>query len=256
MPDDMKDGAPDETVPSRRNPSKKADGETAPHDAMKPELPAPKANVLAFAQEDMEGDTQPLLPVVSAHIVQKPDVKGASGVPPWTLQQFFNGEIDLDIELSKRFPNMPVLSLIRFRTLGTQSGRSVATLMTQDEAVSVVFDADTKSKVIQISFTFGSMITLRFVIDDVGEMDRERWLELMRREQGGLAFLWGPHRWDKDYVICISRKYFTNLYAFSPRNFEASIRMTPAVTKALLDWLETFWDTDNKDNKPPELLTW
>ncbi|MCA9914417.1 MAG: hypothetical protein KC496_13775, partial [Anaerolineae bacterium] len=36
---------------------------------------------------------------------------------PWTLQQFFDGEIDLDVELAKRFPSMPIMSKIDFRTL-------------------------------------------------------------------------------------------------------------------------------------------
>lgn len=176
--------------------------------------------------------------------------------PPWTLQQFFNGEIDLDVELVKRFPMMPVMSRIKFRTLGTQTGRGVATLSSQDNAASIIIDADANSRVIQLSFTFGSMITLRFALDDLSDMDRSRWLELMQREQGGLAFLWGPGRWQKDYIICIARKYFTNMYAFSPRNFEAAIRMTPEVTRQLMEWLEKFWKQEPPDKEPPRLLTW
>ncbi len=177
--------------------------------------------------------------------------------PPWTLQQFFNGEIDLDVELAKRFPSMPVMSTIKFRGLGTQTGRGVATLATQDGGASVVVDADAASKVIQLSFTFGSMLTLRFTMDNLTDMDRSRWLELMRREQGGMAFLWGAERWEHDYILCISRRYYTNMYAFSPHNFEAAIRLTPHVMKKLLDWLESFWDNrDHKDDEPPQLLTW
>jgi hypothetical protein len=175
---------------------------------------------------------------------------------PWTLQQFFNGEIDLDVELSSRFQNMPVMSTISFRSLGTKTGRGVAKIGTQDGAAQVVFDADKTSRVVQMSFTFGSMLTLRFALRDLSDVDRERWLELMRREQGGLAFLWGPSRWENDYLICISRKYFTNLYAFSPNNFEAAVRMTPDVTAKLLDWLEDFWTDESGSDEPPELLTW
>ena len=59
----------------------------------------------------------------------------------------------------------------------------------------------------------------------------------MQRREGGLAFLWGASRWAEDYVICITRPYFTNLYAFSPANFEAAVRLTQPVLKKLLDWL-------------------
>lgn len=185
-----------------------------------------------------------------------PELPASPSAPPWTLQQYFNGEIDLDVELSGRSQNMPVMSTIKFRNMGTQSGRGVATLATQDGAAQVIFDADQSSHVVHISFTLASMLTLRFVLDDLSNMDRVRWLELMRREEGGLAFLWGPSRWENDYLISISRAHFTNLYAFSPHNFEASIRMTPDVMHRLLDWLEEFWVDDIHDDESPELLTW
>lgn len=177
---------------------------------------------------------------------------------PWTLQQFFNGEIDLVEELSTRFQSVPVLSVIYFRSLGTRTGRSVATLVAQDGSVQVVFDADKTTKVVQMSFTLGSMLTLRFRLDDLGDMDRERWLELMRREHGGMAFLWGPARWESDYLICVSRKYYTNIYAFSPRSYEAAVRLTPDVIRKLLDWLDSIWkvEPNNPDEEPPALLTW
>lgn len=180
----------------------------------------------------------------------------ASAEAPWTLQQFFNGEIDLDVELSKRFPAMPMLSTIKFRTLGTTSGRRVATLASQDGAASLVLDADRTTKTVQLSFTIGSMLTLRFTLDDLSQMDRRRWVELMRREQGGLAFLWGAARWAEDYLICFSRKYHTNFYAFSPHNFEAAVRLTPAVMRQLLEWLEDIWESDTHSDEPPQLLTW
>lgn len=182
---------------------------------------------------------------------------GPPSAPPWTLEQFFEGDIDLVNELATRFQNMPVMSSIKFRDLGKRKERGVATLSVQDGAANVVIDADSKSRTIQVSFTFGSMLTLRFTMDDLTSHNRDRWLELMQRKDGGLAFLWGPGRWEKDYLICISRKHFTNLYAFSPHNFEAAIRMTPDVTKQLLAWLEDFWrdDSDDSEDAPP-LLTW
>jgi len=205
-------------------------------------------------------DDQPTQPVVSAKILSKPEsspLTRGTHEPPWTLQQFFNGEIDLDVELARRFPNMPMMARIKFRTLGVKSGRRVATLESQDGSASVILDADPASKVVQMSFTFGSMITLRFNLLDLTDMDRKRWLELMRRQQGGLAFLWGPTRWMQDYMICITRKYHSNLYAFSPNNFEAAVRMTNDVTTQLIDWLEEFWaETQPPDDDPPQLLTW
>jgi len=181
--------------------------------------------------------------------------------PPWTLQQFFTGEIDLDVELSTRFANMPLMSTIKFRGLGKSTGRGVATIATPDGSAHIIIDADKASKVIQVSFTWASMLTLRFTMDDPGDMDRSRWLELMRRRQGGLAFLWGPSRWEKDYMICISRRYHTNVYAFSPNGHQAAIRMTPDVTQKLLDWLSDYWQTDDEDDDTldaddPKLLTW
>jgi hypothetical protein len=176
---------------------------------------------------------------------------------PWTLQQFFNGDIDLDAELAKRFPTMPMMSMVKFRTLGSTSGRRVATLSSQDGSASLTFDGDMTTKVVQMSFTLGSMLTLRFTMNDLSELDRARWLELMRREEGGLAFLWGQARWANDYVICIARKYFTNFYAFSPHNFEAAVRFTPSVVNQLLDWLEEIWTSGPPpEETPPTLLTW
>jgi hypothetical protein len=177
---------------------------------------------------------------------------------PWTLQQFFDGEIDLDKELSKRFPTIPPMTTIKFRTLGSRSGRKVATLSTQDGNASLIIDADVDTKVVQMSFSYGSMLTLRFSLNSLNDSDRSRWLELMRREQGGLAFLWGPSRWNEDYLICIARKYSTNIYAFSPRNFESAIRMTASVTTELLNWLEEVWTTvpEPEDDDDSPLLTW
>ena len=180
----------------------------------------------------------------------------ASEEPPWTLQQFFNGEVDLELELAKRFPKMPMMARIKFREVGTHSKIHSAALSTQDGSAGLTVDVDPKNKYVQMSFTIESMITLRFMLVSLSDMDRDRWLELMQREQGGLAFLWGPDRWQNDYIICLSRKYFTNMYAFSPNNFEAGVRMTPSVSKELLEWLERTWELEAPDDEPPPLLTW
>jgi len=200
-----------------------------------------------------------LQPAESKPIEAVSETPSVQADPPWTLQQFFNGEIDLDVELSSRFPSVPAMTTIKFRPLGKQTGREVATIATPDGSAQVVFDLDKNTRVIQMSFTLSSMLTLRFTMRELSDMDRSRWLELMRRQKGGLAFLWGPSRWEEDYLICISRRYFTNIYAFSPNGFEASIRLTPDVTGKLLDWLDKNWKTDDedtgKDSSDP-LLTW
>lgn len=196
---------------------------------------------------------QPYLPEIS------PENDALTVDPPWTLQQFFDGEIDLDQELSTRHKQMPVMSTIKFRGLGTRSGRGVATLSTQDNSAQIVFDADRQSKQVQISFTFGAMLTLRFHLRDLSDTDRQRWLQLMHRAEG-LSFLWGPSRWESDYVICITRKYFTNFYAFSPNHFESAASLTPEVTRKMLDWLGDFWKVDEPQSSSPDdedpLLTW
>jgi hypothetical protein len=175
---------------------------------------------------------------------------------PWILRQFFNGEVDLDEELSQRFENMPVMSTIKIREMGEKSRRSVATMSAQDGAAQVILDVDRRSRSMQMTFTFGSMLTLRFGLYDLSHMDHQRWLNLMRRDQGGLAFLWGPSRWEKDYVICVSRRYFTNFYAFSPYGFESAVRMTPKVTQGLLEWLEEYWQPEDDSEGESPLLTW
>lgn len=177
---------------------------------------------------------------------------------PWALEQFFNGEVDLDVELAQRFPNMPMMSVVSFREMGDKKRHGVASLTTQDGSASVHLDVDTKTRVMQMSFTFASMLTLRFILGELSDIDRRRWLDLMRRDQGGLAFLWGASRWETDYMVCVVRRYYTNLYAFSPNNFEAAVRLTPEVTGKLLKWLDQLWSVPNTDDNPSDdpLLTW
>lgn len=179
---------------------------------------------------------------------------------PWTLEQFLNGEIDLDFELNRRFPNMPMMATVQFRALGTKAERRVATLTTQDNSASLLVDVDIASKNTQFSFILGNMLSLRFILDEasgVSDADRQRWLELMKRDGGGLGFLWGASRWGKDYVVCVNRRTYANFFAFSPQRFEAAARLTPPVMKQFLAWLEEAW----KPVAPPAdleapILTW
>ncbi len=204
----------------------------------------PEQHPVVLAKAPLPSELEEVLPV------RRPEKT------PWTLQQFFDGEIDLDVELAKRFPSMPIMSKIDFRTLGAGSGRRVALLSTQDGGATLTVDADQNTKVIQLSFTFGSMLTLRFVLDHLNDVDRTRWLELMRRDEGGLAFLWGPSRWQEEYLVCISRRSFTSMYAFSPNNFEAAARLTPTVTRKYLDWLDEIWQAEADEDDDSPLLTW
>jgi hypothetical protein len=232
---------------------------TTPADATIPRASLARAQARALGQDNnilpsrgpklIDSQAMPTIPPTAA-------MTRAGEDPPWTLQQFFNGEIDLDLELTKRFPKMPMMSRIKFRQVGTSGNLHSAMLATQDGRANLTIDADPTTRRMQMSFTIESMITLRFMLANLSDMDRDRWLELMRREQGGLAFLWGPDRWQSDYIICLGRKYFTNLYAFSPNNFEAGIRMTPNVSKELLDWLQRTWKLEQNDEEPPPLLTW
>lgn len=183
------------------------------------------------------------------------EFKSPLGNVPWTLEQFFKGKIDLDKELVARFPNMPLMTAVTFRDLGANTQRGVATLTSSDGAAMLVVDANAASKIVQFSYTYGSMVTLRFKLDNLSDMDRARWLDLIRRKQSGLTFLWGQSRWEQDYIICVSRKYYTSLLAFSKMGFESAVRIKPEVTKALIDWLEKFWKSDHKNEEPP-LLSW
>lgn len=187
-----------------------------------------------------------------------PEVMARPVEPPWTLQQFFNGQIDLDIELSKRYPAMPMLSLVHKRPLGDHPSRRVCTFAVQDGAASLILDADVTTRVVHFSFTISSMLTLRFTFESLSDADRRRWIELMRREEGGLAFLWGRQRWESDYLICISRRHHTNLYAFSPAGFDAGVRLTAQMSRQMVDWLEEVWTHEPPREEPPPspLLTW
>jgi len=199
---------------------------------------------------DTASVTNPVIPQVIA------EMKAPLANVPWTLQQFFNGELDLDGELIRRFPTMPLMSTIHFRDLGAKPGRAVATLSTQDGAAMLMVDVNAVSRSVQFSFTYGSMLTMRFLLDHLSDMDRTRWLELMRRERGGLAFLWSESRWKKDYLICIVRRYYTCLLAFSPNNIESGARLTPEMAHKLVNWLEDFWKPEPPPQPPSSLVNW
>jgi hypothetical protein len=181
-------------------------------------------------------------------------VETSASNAPWMLQQFFNGEIDLDAELSKRFPSMPVMSSVHFRA--AREKRGIAALTTQDSAASLHVDVNGETHAIEFTFAFRSMLAFRFHLQELSDTDRSRWLESMRREQGGVSFLWGKGRWENNYVICGVHRYFTNIYAFSPQNFEAAARLTPEVNQAFLNWLDELWKPTPSLDDSQQLITW
>jgi hypothetical protein len=201
-------------------------------------------------------DPTDLQPAGRQGVVRAASKLAGSTNAPWLLQQFFNDQIDLSTELHNRFPSLPLMSVVRFRHADSKNPRGVATLSTADGSASAVIDVDSASGGAHLSFTYGSMLSLHFRMDELSGMDRARWLELMRRDAGGVAFLWGQARWERDYVICVTRKKFASLYAFSHNGFEAAVRLTPEVTQQLLEWLDKFWKPDTPSGDAPKLLTW
>jgi hypothetical protein len=176
---------------------------------------------------------------------------------PWLLQAFFNHQLDLGAELVSRFPNLPLMSVFRARAIMAGGRHSVATLANGDGSAMLLVDVDGASGGVQLGCSYNSMITLRFRLHGLSLMDRDRWLELMRQEQGGVAFLWSQARWEQDYLVAIVRQHFANLYAFSQNGFEAAVRLTPEVVEKLLDWLEATWQPGSPPaDEPPKLLTW
>ncbi len=162
---------------------------------------------------------------------------------PITLQQFFTGEIDLDTELAQRFLSAPLISSMSTnpKNIGVLTRRASAILTSQDGEAMLTFDLRLQTGHLEVIFTASSMLSFRFDLGQIQPSDRQRWLDLMRRKTGGIAFLWSRQRWENDYMIWVVREYFARLYAFSPKRFEAGVRMTPDVTEDLLSWLEKYW---------------
>ncbi|MCI0352052.1 MAG: hypothetical protein L0Z53_21745 [Acidobacteriales bacterium] len=244
MPDDPHNPSDEMTIPSRQkatqrhNETPPADAETTPPESSNRSTEKPnRAARLEGLREKMNRDA------------------------PWALQQYLQGQIDLDKELATRFPAMPLMSQIHLRAYGSKVKLGVATIATQDNAASLLVDVE-GTRSIQFTFLLNSMLGLKFVPGKLSDMDRAHWMDTMRRSQmerrpGDIAFMWGAARWDSDYVICAARKHFTNIYAFSPQRMECAARLTADVTNKLLDWLDGFWTPAEDDtSNAPKLNTW
>jgi hypothetical protein len=187
--------------------------------------------------------------------LEKPDKKEIA-TAPWLLQQYFEGEIDLDHELAARFPTMPLMSIFHIRTVGEKVRNGIASLSTQDGAATVIMQLDATSRGLHCSLTLGSMLSMRFQIEKLSDMDRQRWLDVMRAPARETAFLWGQSRWESDYLICSVRKYYTSVYTFSPRQIEGGFNLTPEVTGKVLNWLQAYWTAERADEKAAKITTW
>lgn len=193
---------------------------------------------------------------------QRPEQPVSDTIPPdskplpWLLEQYYRAEGDFNRELVVRFPQMPVMSLIHFRSAGEKVKLHSATASTLDGAASLTVDVDEGSKAACFTYTLSSMLALRFQLGSLNDKDRAQWMQEMRTERGEIAFLWDQTRWERDYIIGVCFKHYTNLFAFSPTHVEAGARLTAEVTHKLLDWLDRFWKADNLSPNAPSAQPW
>lgn len=176
--------------------------------------------------------------------------------PPWLLERHYSGQVDLSRELSQRFPTLPLLSVFRRRGVPGSSAYASAMLASQDGVATMIWEAVAGQAGVQITYSFASMLALRFHLDELTATAGMRWLELIRAAQKGTAFLWGASRWEHDYAIGAVDRQFINLFAFSPRGYEAGARLTPEVRAELFDWLDGVWRSGTPPDEPAQLLTW
>ncbi|MHB8630247.1 MAG: hypothetical protein ACYDBJ_29235 [Aggregatilineales bacterium] len=168
---------------------------------------------------------------------------------PYLLQGFYTGKLDLDVELTRRFPAPPLLSNATFAPKpGQHRKHGFAQFSSQDTAASMTIEIH--SDALEVGFLLYSMIGVRFTLGEIAEAARNRFLELLARPNG-IAFLWTRERWERDYLIFIIRERFTRVYAFGPGRVEAASRLTPDSLEQLRAWLSGFWNPSG-DSQPDE----
>lgn len=173
-----------------------------------------------------------------------PTIPGRSPLTaPWLLQGHYTGALNLERELVTRYPSQPLLSVIRTGKMDSLSRRATGSVTAQDGSAGVIIEADARAGM-QLLFNYGSAMGLRFHLDDTSGLDRTRWIDLMRQPKGGVVFLWGQHRWERDYLISVVHNGFASLYAFSRNGYEAATRLTPDATSKLINWLESIWPAE------------
>ena len=186
-----------------------------------------------------EDDTVPARPEISPVVADT-----ILNEAPLLLARFFQGVLDIDAEYARRFPAMPMLSVVRLHEIDLQ--HAAATISKQDGAASLIVDVDRTTLAVQFTFVYGSMLAQCFRLDELSALDRRRWLEAMRHDLKKPAFLWDADRWQKDYVLASVHEYYVNMYAFSPVGAAAAVRITPAAMGKLLDWLDQNWRTHSQ----------
>lgn len=172
---------------------------------------------------------------------EMPPAQSQADDMPMLLRLFYDGDINIDAEYMRRFPAMPMLSVVRLRDLDRR--HTVASLSKQDGAASLLVDMDRLTGAARLTFTYGSMLGQRFDLNGLSSLDRQHWLETLRGDLGEPAFLWNADRWLRDYVVGCQHEYSFNLYAFSPLGAVAAVRITPVAMGTLLDWLDENWRT-------------
>ena len=159
---------------------------------------------------------------------------------PYLLNQFFAGKISLDYELSRRFPNAPLLSSASFSPApGRRARAGWAQFKAQDEAATLTLELHGADGSFDASFGVGSMVGVNFEIGPTADLQRMRFLDQLRRSNG-ISILWTRERWEHDYMIFVVRERFARLYAFGGR-FEAACRLPPDELEQLVAWLAGFW---------------
>jgi len=177
---------------------------------------------------------------------------------PYLLQGFFTGRLDLDVELTRRYPSPPLLSNATFAPKpGQQRRHGFAQFASQDTASTMTIEIHTTTGALEISFLLYSMIGVHFTLGAIAEPQRKRFLDLMTKDDA-IVFLWTTARWEQDYVIFVIRGSFARMYAFGPGRVEAACRLTPDNIEQLRTWLGGFWNEPEDDSptietRPPNL---
>ncbi|MCA9911689.1 MAG: hypothetical protein KC519_23700, partial [Anaerolineae bacterium] len=119
---------------------------------------------------------------------------------PWMVSQFLHGSGDLHAELAQRYPNQPLMSLFSSHISDSSPQRGLATLATQDGSASVMIEVDLSTSNTEFAFSLASMLTLRFDLVSLSDLDRSQWLEQVQRGHQKVNILWGKMRWRSDYM--------------------------------------------------------
>ena len=199
-----------------------------------------------------ERKTPPDVTMPSRQMVGTSTVRSEAVDVPWHINRALSGEGDLHTDLAHRYPNQPLMSLFSTRVIDGRVPRSIASLSSQDGAASLYFEIDLHSRALQCAYTLASMLTLRFDLAHLSELDCAGWLEQMRQGQERPKLLWGKQRWRADYLIWSVREHYTNLYAFSPMHVEAAARLTPTLTKRLVLWMTETWNLAPTEKPTPD----